>query len=274
MVSTRKNKQSKRRLLSQLDDFDQDIIIGNAASESQENIAVKKGNKNRDLTIDASSNNIATNESTVNVKTLERCSIEKIDREMSNIVNTVEDRIQNAILTAFDDIVAPKSEWAIRSINASSGRDATTVIANSERKEHVGIKASFENASENNSVLQVSNVNDDTRHNIPDELSELLVPETRFDRQTHTHHSKKSNFTQNHMFSNLKWFLHFLHVPGRNISNDFFRNFQNVEFFFGLWAKNFWLVFSKLLPTCPEEHFEQKTLKNFKSLYFWSNFEQ
>ena len=29
MVSTRKKKQSNRRLLSQLDDFDQDMIIGN-----------------------------------------------------------------------------------------------------------------------------------------------------------------------------------------------------------------------------------------------------
>ena len=35
MVSTRKKKQSNRRLLNQLDDFDQDMTIGNAASERQ-----------------------------------------------------------------------------------------------------------------------------------------------------------------------------------------------------------------------------------------------
>ena len=35
MVSTRKKRQSNRRLLSQLDDFDQDIIIGNAANEDE-----------------------------------------------------------------------------------------------------------------------------------------------------------------------------------------------------------------------------------------------
>ena len=39
-----------------------------------------------------------------------------------------------------------------------------------------------------NNILQVSNVNDDTRHNLSDEVSELSVPETRFDRQTHSHH--------------------------------------------------------------------------------------
>ena len=39
---------------------------------------------------------------------------------MSNFVETVEDRIQNAILTALDSIVAPKIELAIWSINSSS----------------------------------------------------------------------------------------------------------------------------------------------------------
>ena len=33
MVSSRKKRQSNRRLLSQLDEFDQDVIIGNVASE-------------------------------------------------------------------------------------------------------------------------------------------------------------------------------------------------------------------------------------------------
>ena len=40
---------------------------------------------------------------------------------MGNVVDTVEDRIQNAILTATDSIITPKLELAIRSINASSG---------------------------------------------------------------------------------------------------------------------------------------------------------
>ena len=108
---------------------------------------------------------------------------------MSSIIDTVEDRIQNAILTAIDNIVAPKIELAIRSINASSGRDMTSLTENSERREQVGINDSFENASGNNNTLSVSNVNDETRHNIPDEVSELSVPETHFDRQTHTYHS-------------------------------------------------------------------------------------
>ena len=119
---------------------------------------------------------------------------------MNNIVDTIEYRIQNAILTAIENIVAPKIELAIRSINASSGRDATSVSANSERKERIGIIASFENASRNNDTLDISNVNDETRHNIPDEVSELLAPETHFNRQSHTHHMVTGQTTQTNQF--------------------------------------------------------------------------
>ena len=191
MVSTRKKRQSNKRLLSQLDDFDQDMIIGNAVSERQENAVVNTDTNDRDFTVSNSSNNSAVNESAMNVKTLERRFNERIDREMSNIVDTVEDRIQNAILTAIENIVAPKIELAIRSINAASGRDVTSVTANSEREERVGINASFKNASENNNTLRVPNVTDETRQNISDEVSELSVPETHFDRQPHIHHSKE-----------------------------------------------------------------------------------
>ena len=188
MVSTRKKRQLNKRILSQLDDFDQDMIIGSAVSERPENVVVNEGTNDRDFTVSNSSNNTAVIESVMNVKTLERCFNERIDREMDNIVDTVEDRIQNAILTAIENIVAPKIELAIKSINASSGRDATSVTANSERGERVGINASFENVSENNNTLRVPNTSDETRLNIPDEVSELSVPETRFDRQPQYHH--------------------------------------------------------------------------------------
>ena len=191
MVFTRKKRQSNKRLLSQLDDFDQDIVIGTAARESQENIVANESTNNQDFTAGTSSSSTAINENLVNVKTLKRCFNERIDREMSNIVETVEDRIQNAISTAIDNITAPKIELATRSINASSGRNVTSVTANSEHGEHVGINASSENASGNNNILHVSNVNDETRHNILDEVSELSVPETHFDRQTRTHHRRK-----------------------------------------------------------------------------------
>ena len=130
MVSTRKKEQSDKRLLSQLDNFDQDTVIVAAAIERQENIVINEGTNDRDFAVCTSSNNTAVNESMANMKTLERCFNERLDREMSNIVDTVEDKIQNAILSVIDNIVAPKIELAIRSINASSERDVTSVTAN------------------------------------------------------------------------------------------------------------------------------------------------
>ena len=61
MVSTRKKKQSNERLLSQLDDFEQDMFIGNAASERQENIVVNEGSNDRDFTVGTFSNNSVDN---------------------------------------------------------------------------------------------------------------------------------------------------------------------------------------------------------------------
>ena len=188
MVSTRKKRQSNKRLLSQLDDFDQDMIIGNTASERQENVVVNEGINDQDFTVGTSNVSSIINENVLNVKTLERCFNERIDREMENIVETVEDRIQSAILTGIDNIVGPKIELAIRSINASSGRDVASMSGNSERREHTGIDASFENASENNNTIGLTSINDEARRNSQDGVSELSVPGTQFDRQSHIHH--------------------------------------------------------------------------------------
>ena len=184
MVSTRKKRQSNKRLLSQLDDFDQNVIIGNTTSERQENVVVNEGINDQDFPNGTSNVSSILNENALNVKTLERCFNERIDREMENIVETVEDRIQSAILTTIDNIVGPKIELAIRSINASSGRDVASMSASSERREHTGINTSFEN----NNTIGVTNINDEARHNSQDGVSELSVPGTQFDRQSHIHH--------------------------------------------------------------------------------------
>ena len=188
MVSTCKKRRPNRRLLNQLDEFDQNFIVGNTVGKRQEIAKVNEGTGDPDFTVDNLENNLTSHENVVNVKTLERCFNEKFDREMSNFVGTTEDRIQNAILTAIDCIVAPQIELAIRSVNASCGLDAINVTANSERGEHIGITAPFENVSERNNTLHVLNMNE-TRSKIPDEVSELSVPDTHFDRQPNTHHT-------------------------------------------------------------------------------------
>ena len=60
---------------------------------------------------------------------------------MGNIVDTVEDRIHNANLTATDSFICPKNESIIRSLIECSGQDATSVMASADRGEHIGITA-------------------------------------------------------------------------------------------------------------------------------------
>ena len=74
-------------------------------SDRQENDMFNKDTGDQEITDGSSDNNLLTNEHKMNVKTLERCFIERI-----NILDTVGDRIQNAILTAIDSIVPPKIE--------------------------------------------------------------------------------------------------------------------------------------------------------------------
>ena len=222
MVSTRKKRQSNKRLLSQLDDFDRNMIIGDTVCERQESFVPNEDTNAQDFTGGTSNVSSIADENALNVKALERCFNERIDREMSNIVDTVEDRIENAILTAIDNIIAPKIELAIRSINASSGRDVTSMSASSERRERAGINASFENVSENNNTLDVPNKNDGARHNSQVEVSELSVPGTYFDRQPHTHRmvSGLSDETH-HMVTGAKEHIHNHHDMVARGSEEF-----------------------------------------------------
>ena len=52
-----------------------------------------------------------------------------------------------------------------------------------------GITASLENVSDRNNTFHELNANDETRGNISDNASELLIPGTHFDRPAHTHDS-------------------------------------------------------------------------------------
>ena len=93
MVSTRMKRQLNRKFVSQINEFDQDIIIGNTMSDRQKNAAVNEGTGDQEFAVNNSGSNSAANEKLVNMKTSERCFNKGIDRENGNIVDTVEDRI-------------------------------------------------------------------------------------------------------------------------------------------------------------------------------------
>ena len=62
MVFTHKKRQSNRRFFGQLDDSDQDIIIGNTMSNRQENATANEGTGDQEFTDGSPGSNLAANE--------------------------------------------------------------------------------------------------------------------------------------------------------------------------------------------------------------------
>ena len=57
-----------------------------------------------------------------------------------------------------------------------------------ERGKRMGTIDPFQKVFERNNTLRELNMNVETRRNIPDKVSELSIPRTHFDRQSHAHH--------------------------------------------------------------------------------------
>ena len=83
-------------------------FFGNAASDRQQNVVVNEGNVDQEFTATNSDTSLTTNWNLVKVQSLEGCFKEKIDKETSDIVATVQERIQMTISTAFDNIITPR----------------------------------------------------------------------------------------------------------------------------------------------------------------------
>ena len=111
---------------------------------------------------------------------------------MGNSVDTIGVWMQNPILTALDSFTIPRIELEVRSINASSGRDAASLTVNTEREEGTCLIAYFEDLSEGNEAFHKSNAIDRTRGDIAHEATEASV--SFFDRQSHTYYIVSGNF--------------------------------------------------------------------------------
>ena len=86
MVSTHKERESKRRLLSQLENFVQNFIISKTVSDSEENGKVNECTGDQEFTFDNSGSNFLASESSMNVRILERCFNKSIDKELVYII--------------------------------------------------------------------------------------------------------------------------------------------------------------------------------------------
>ena len=123
--------------------------------------------------------------------TLERNVVDKSRSEVDSVMTTVETRVQDAVLSAIEDLVLPRVELAMKSINASSGRDADSVVPDPDWRDFSGNIEGLQmtTSSRFNSNSDLNRI-DENRGSIAVEGGDLLVNERNFERQTNRHSSQ------------------------------------------------------------------------------------
>ena len=143
----------------------------------------------RGTSLDNENNPAQINYPQVDVHTLEENIVSKVRSEVDNVMTSVETRVQDAVLTAIENLVIPRVELAMKSANAHSERSVGNVLEPDQRDFLGDIEGLWMTASSRiNSHMDLNRI-DETRGNITVDEGDLLVNENNIDRQTHAHHN-------------------------------------------------------------------------------------
>ena len=193
MISPRKKKQQNRRLFCQLGESDANFSIGQSDHDAQTESRANAADGDTSL---SNRNNLNQVEgSQVGLHTLEENLVRKVQNEVDSVMTTVETRVQGAVLTAIENLVIPRIELAMKSVNASTERVEVSVVLNPDQRDFSGNIESLQ-LTASSRLNSHTNLNrfDETRGNITVESGDLLVNGRNIDRQTHTHHRNKTLF--------------------------------------------------------------------------------
>ena len=134
MASAQTKANQQEKLLGQLKETSNDFVIGDSTNGSTMGNDTLKHQTNgpfKDSEINfgnASQNQVIRNNND-----------DKMRKMVDNAVMTVENPMQDAILTAMDKMVIPRVEMAGRSITGSSGHGHNCVVQNSDRRDFTWI---------------------------------------------------------------------------------------------------------------------------------------
>ena len=141
MVSTRNKRLQNKRLLNQLSESDTDFMMGQnnygAQNENRSNTA--DGN----ITLNSTNNPTQVGGPEVDMHTGEKNIVHKVRSEVVSVMTTVETRVQDAVLTAIENLMIPGTELAMKSVNASSDRFMDTVVLDPDQRVFQQISKAF-----------------------------------------------------------------------------------------------------------------------------------
>ena len=117
--------------------------------------------------------------------TVEENIFSKVRSEVVSVMTTVETRLQDAVLTAIENLVIPGVELAMKSANAFSGRSVDGNVLDPDQKDFSENIEGLQMAASSriNSHSDLTRI-DETRGKITVEGCDLLVNERNIDRQT------------------------------------------------------------------------------------------
>ena len=118
------------------------------------------------------------------MNTLEENIVFKVRSEVDNVMTTVETRIQDALLTAMENLEIPRVELAMKSINASPGRSVDGNVLDPDQRDFSGNVQGLQMTAWSR-ILSCTGLNkiDETRGNITVEEGYLVVYEKIINRQ-------------------------------------------------------------------------------------------
>ena len=123
--------------------------------------------------------------------TLEKSLVDELPNEVDSVLTTFETLVQDAKLTAIENMVNPSLESAMKSLNGSPERSVDSVIQDPDQKKNSGFIEGLQMTASSRlySNTYIKKVGE-TRGSFTEERVDWSVNKTNFDRQTHTHHSQ------------------------------------------------------------------------------------
>ena len=120
MVPTWNRRQQKKKLLSQLSEIDTDFMIRQSRDETQPEDRANIVDKN--TTLNNANISIQVNSSQVHIHTLDNNIFSKFCSEVEVVMTSVETSVQVEVLTAIENLMIPRVELAMKSVNVFSER--------------------------------------------------------------------------------------------------------------------------------------------------------
>ena len=101
----------------------------------------------RDTSMNHTDNPTQVSSSHGDIHTLEENVVSKVRSEVGSVMTTVESRIQDAVMTATENLVIPRAELAMKSVKALSGYGVGSVVLDPDRtyfsRKYEGLKMAF-----------------------------------------------------------------------------------------------------------------------------------